>query len=245
VNTVKYVMLEPSAFLTDIDFLMMNAEQRGVYCSIIFYLYCNDGKLLLGNNGDITLLHNQTSQLATISGCYKLGAAWDAVWSKIAPKFEINGNLITHKRVTEELKKAKDFIEQKSEAGKKGMASRYGRNTVITKEKKRKEKKSKVSNNTDGYGVDFEKFWSIYPKKVGKGDACRFWDRINPSAKLLEKILVAVEQQKKSRQWKKDKGQYIPNPATWLNQKRWDDKLEIEDVGSDVSGKGTGEYHIR
>ena len=25
--------------------------------------------------------------------------------------------------------------------------------------------------------------------------------------------------------WMKDKGKYIPNPATWLNQKRWRDEL--------------------
>ena len=28
-------------------------------------------------------------------------------------------------------------------------------------------------------------------------------------------------------QWTKEGGQYIPNPTTWLNQGRWDDKTEI------------------
>ena len=39
---IKFVYFEPAAFLTDIDFQMMNAEQRGVYTSIIFYLHCNN-----------------------------------------------------------------------------------------------------------------------------------------------------------------------------------------------------------
>jgi hypothetical protein len=38
----------------------------------------------------------------------------------------------------------------------------------------------------------------------------------------------AVEAQKKSKQWQKDDGQYIPNPSTWLNQGRWDDELEAQ-----------------
>ena len=33
-----------------------------------------------------------------------------------------------------------------------------------------------------------------------------------------------VNAQKLSRQWQKDGGQYIPNPATWLNQGRWEDE---------------------
>ena len=28
-----------------------------------------------------------------------------------------------------------------------------------------------------------------------------------------------------SAQWQRDNGQYIPHPATWLNQGRWDDEL--------------------
>ena len=28
--------------------------------------------------------------------------------------------------------------------------------------------------------------------------------------------------------WQRDKGQYIPNPSTWLNQQRWLDDLNVE-----------------
>ena len=30
---------------------------------------------------------------------------------------------------------------------------------------------------------------------------------------------------KKSKEWKKENGKYIPHPTTWLNQKRWEDEL--------------------
>jgi len=148
-NNIKYIWLEPAAFLTDIDFQMMNAEQRGVYCSVIFYLYCNGGKLELVDNSDITLLHTKTSRLAIISGCEKTGSEWAAIWSKIADKFQISGNILTHRRVTSELEKAEKYIKAKSEAGKKGMASRYGDNKDITKVSKVKVSKVKISKKED------------------------------------------------------------------------------------------------
>lgn len=43
----------------------------------------------------------------------------------------------------------------------------------------------------------------------------------------VETLLTAIERQKCSAQWSKDGGQYIPNPATWLNQCRWEDELEL------------------
>ena len=42
----------------------------------------------------------------------------------------------------------------------------------------------------------------------------------------VDTLTAAVEAQKQSAQWTKDNGQYIPNPATWLNQGRWEDVLD-------------------
>jgi hypothetical protein len=70
----------------------------------------------------------------------------------------------------------------------------------------------------------FDEFWSLYPKKVGKQAAFNAWKRIKLSPDLTSKILSAVKAQKEWDQWRRDNGQYIPNPATWLNQGRWDDE---------------------
>lgn len=72
----------------------------------------------------------------------------------------------------------------------------------------------------------FEEFWEAYPKKVGKGAAEKIWQRLKPSEELRKKILEAIKAQSQSDQWKKDGGQFIPNPATWLNQRRWEDCLQ-------------------
>ena len=41
----------------------------------------------------------------------------------------------------------------------------------------------------------------------------------------MDVLIAAIERQKQSQQWIKDDGQYIPNPATWLNQGRWEDEV--------------------
>lgn len=70
----------------------------------------------------------------------------------------------------------------------------------------------------------FETFWKAYPKKTGKAAALRSWKKIKVTEKLYQIILSAIEQAKSSDQWKRDNGQFIPFPATWLNQGRWDDE---------------------
>ena len=69
----------------------------------------------------------------------------------------------------------------------------------------------------------FSRFWAVYPKKVGKLAAQKSFAKVKTP---VETLIAAVERQKQSVQWQKDGGQYIPNPATWLNQGRWEDDLE-------------------
>ena len=77
-------------------------------------------------------------------------------------------------------------------------------------------------------GGAFDIFWEIYPKKVGKQDARRSYERATKGKgpDFKNKILKALEDQKKSEQWTREGGRFVPNPATWLNQGRWDDQLE-------------------
>jgi hypothetical protein len=68
----------------------------------------------------------------------------------------------------------------------------------------------------------FVSFWSAYPKKIGKGAAETAWKKAKVNGHLSE-VLSALDSQKRSDQWTRDNGQYIPNPATWINQRRWED----------------------
>jgi hypothetical protein len=71
----------------------------------------------------------------------------------------------------------------------------------------------------------FDLFWREYPKKVGRGEAEKAFKKLKPSQELVDRIIEAIRKQKQSDQWNKDGGQFIPNPSTWLNQKRWEDEL--------------------
>ncbi len=72
----------------------------------------------------------------------------------------------------------------------------------------------------------FEEFWAAYPKKTGKQAAFKSWQRVKPTAELHAKIIKAVATAKRTEQWQRENGRFIPNPATWLNQGRWDDEYE-------------------
>ena len=74
----------------------------------------------------------------------------------------------------------------------------------------------------------FDEFWSTYPKKIGKKAAYASWKRVKVTEELHQTILAAIRLQKTGAQWQKDNGQYIPNPATWLNQGRWDDEVNLK-----------------
>lgn len=68
----------------------------------------------------------------------------------------------------------------------------------------------------------FDLFWSVYPNKVGKDAARRAYAKVKVPTDVL---VSAVEAQKRSQKWTADNGRYIPNPATWLNQGRWQDEI--------------------
>lgn len=84
----------------------------------------------------------------------------------------------------------------------------------------KKEKDKKESNCDD----NFETFYKAYPHKVGKANVEKWFNKNKPDEELMNKILTSLEEHKKLKQWQ-DK-QFIPYPATWLNQKRWEDELD-------------------
>lgn len=74
---------------------------------------------------------------------------------------------------------------------------------------------------------DFNKFWAAYPKKVDKQNALKAFKKIKVPVDVL---LKALEEHKKQPDWLKDKGKFIPHPATWLNGKRWEDEIGVSEA---------------
>ena len=91
----------------------------------------------------------------------------------------------------------------------------------------------------EGKGTDsalrarFERFWAEFPRKVGKDAAWAAWQRRHPDDALTDVMVSAVREQSRSPQWRRDGGQYIPHPRTWLHQGRWQDAADRAGVSSD------------
>lgn len=85
--------------------------------------------------------------------------------------------------------------------------------------------KSKNLANKNASLHEFEQFWQQYPRKIGKKAALAAWMKAQDKPALPD-VLLAIDRAKRSEQWQKDGGQFIPHPATWLNQGRWADTHE-------------------
>jgi hypothetical protein len=84
----------------------------------------------------------------------------------------------------------------------------------------------------------FEIFYKSYPKKKAKIEAEKAFSKLNPDDTLLNAMLSAIDKAKKSEDWMKDKGRYIPYPATWINAKRWlDEETESHPLAGTISDK--------
>ena len=80
-----------------------------------------------------------------------------------------------------------------------------------------------TSSKDDEVNYYFDQLWSLYPRKVGKGQARKAFKAASKKADfydLLPKLMDYVQTLEG-----KDK-QYIPHLATWLNGERWEDEVE-------------------
>ena len=71
--------------------------------------------------------------------------------------------------------------------------------------------------------ADFEEWWKVYPRKVGKykaspafAKACHItnFDELLEATKRFAKVCEGQDKQ------------FIPHPTTWLNQQRWKDDID-------------------
>lgn len=85
----------------------------------------------------------------------------------------------------------------------------------------------KTKSHTSVLDDGFEEFWNRYPKKVGKHVAHTAWKK---NKVKVDDVLKTLAWQVHSEQWTKQSGQFIPNPATYINQGRWHDEPVNEGV---------------
>lgn len=162
----------------------------------------------------------------------------------------------TNERLMKEWEKAHWISDMRSQAGKKSGKSRRTlvqhkpeQNTNKTRTKSDKSEVRSQSHNSDSESqsevtsqkkrntscdvpsavAEFEAFWAAYPRKVGgKKAALKAWQKAKDRPPLPD-IMAVIERAKQTEQWKKDGGQFIPYPTTWLNKGMWADDLSRMD----------------
>jgi len=74
--------------------------------------------------------------------------------------------------------------------------------------------------------MSFQDFYSLYPRKMARKDAERAWNRLTPTQQ--KECLEALPNYLKYWKIKETQKDYIPYPASFLNQERWTDEIDLE-----------------
>ena len=183
--------------------------------------------------------------------------AWQKHRKSIERMFTIIDGEWVHKRIEEELQASKDNKEKSSKRGKAGAEKRWSTQCLDDAssiaqasstqclddaqamlnpmlKNSPSPSPSPIKSNTPPYpppGDDgFDAFWERYPKKVGKAAALKAWRKLKPDVGKQSVMLAALAVQVESESWRKDGGQFVPNPATWLNGARWEDEVQVNHV---------------
>jgi transcription initiation factor IIE alpha subunit len=89
-----------------------------------------------------------------------------------------------------------------------------------------------IRGGADDYNRIFESWWSDYPKKIGKKASRTIFIRLLKKGETTEKQLFeSLKNYKRTKQWQNR--DYIPHPTTWLNQGRYDDEIQSENISAE------------
>lgn len=164
------------------------------------------------------------------------------------------------KRLRKEYIKLCDYKRSKVEAGKAGASKRWHSDSTAIDVPLAKdaiepelELEPTEKNNTPkpplrGDGVSFpgfNRFWSAWPnhsRKANKKACLKTWET-GGLEELTDAILASLTQWKRSHDWSKDGGQYIPAPLVWLGQRRFEVSADAIKPAGVASGDDWSENH--
>ena len=112
------------------------------------------------------------------------------------------------------------------------MPTHSERNANAMQVKESKEKNIYVSAHADAHqntqedDTDFERFWTVYPRRVDKARAKKTWSSKVKQGCQPEDIIAGAQRYAKERNGQDPK--YTKHPATYLNAKSWEDECTEE-----------------
>lgn len=192
-TSLPYMQLYVSDYLADTAHL--NAQQHGAYMLLLMN-YWQRAKPLDNTNDRLAFVARMTSD------------EWFENKEVLAEFFIVEGDIWTHSRIELDLQK----VHEKSVK-----ASLNGRLSGVKRSLNHKDKDKEEDKDTDTEA--FDRFWSVYPRKAGKQDAQRSFERALKVA-TLDEILAGAQ---KYADDPNRVAQFTAHPSTWLNQGRWSD----------------------
>jgi hypothetical protein len=190
-----------------------------------FYLEASDDRLLLMSKR-INVNINELNAIIADAITRKL---FD---EKIYNKFNVLTSCGIQKRYAEAIKRRKEITVDKkyclicfeTVCGDRVNVNINKENVDINSENDDSSTQRKVKESKELYTPNFLKFWEAYPKKEAKGKAFESYKKIKEPKPSLKTILDSIEQHRHLENWQTK--QFIPHPATWLNQRRWEDEIQ-------------------
>lgn len=200
------------------DTLHLSTEQIGAYMLLLMAMWNAGGKLPADD-----------AKLARVTRMSL--KKWNAISGDMMSFFDIADGSISHHRLTKELQKSESKSQSRASAGAAGgnakaLKDKEARVANATPEPQhlpdtitRESSSSLRSEETRELKAEFDSdFWPVYPNKVGKPDALKSFLKARQRVDLETMIagLRAYVGKTDDRPW--------CNPATWLNQDRWNDR---------------------
>ena len=166
---------------------------------------------------------------------------WQQQRQTISRFFNIDAGEWHHKRVDAERAKAEENRAMRTERARKAAAARWDSEDATSNAPSKaqamlnecpspspspssKPSTPKSSKTKTLASARFVDFWSVYPRKESKKKTLEIW-RNKKLDSLADQIIDDVQRRcADAGQWKDKDTQFIPLPATYLNQRRFEDE---------------------
>lgn len=223
----KYVSLEPDAFLSDEDFQIMTAEERGVYITVILYLYRNNGRLKF-EEIKLRKLCNVNSEFG---------------FQSVLSKFQVRRGYIRHKRVTKELQRAQVLVDRAINAANARHHKQCSSNAQASaKQCQVKLSKNKVNKEKEYKEKEiFDKARRNYPgTKRGIDTEYNNFQKHSDWKQVLPLLNPAIKQQVKVRADNRAACRFNPpwkNFKTWIYNRCWEETVGVTKTSEEKAKK--------
>lgn len=171
---------------------------------------------------------------------------FERIWPRVSKCFPMNNERRTNPRQEEERTKA----ISKSEGCSFAVRSKNERRTIehirayesesvsecSSEDLNKKNSESSLPPDLRSMQTEwFDTFWKGYWRRVGRGAAEKSFKQAVKTPEQFERVIQALELQSP---WMMARdSDKRPYPATWLNQKRWEDDADVQQVHQNGTGK--------